>query len=145
MTEVFEVSLIGAKTYGTLKTVFQAGEPRTVTSAEWANLRKEVNPATGAEMFCLIKDLPPTSEPTNPDIAAADLRASGLMGEIDTGAVQNTLSILDEDKNPTLDDDGEELPKWAPDDAPPGEVTMEAPAHPAKRLTIGGKGKTVTV
>lgn len=142
MTEAFEISLVGALSYGTLRTVYQKGVPAMVTAAEWEALRDLTNPADGGQMFCLTSDLPPAPVAESNDISVADLRASGLTGEIDTGApVVNTMAILDDKATPQVDADGEEFPQGAPDDAPTGVVTME----PAPKRVVIGKGKSVAV
>lgn len=167
MNKSLEVSLIGAKTYGTLAAVFQMGTPYLVSPAVWDTLKDEVNPATGEQMFCLTADLPPEPEKVAADLNSADLKRSGLLGEIDTGSapVVNTVAILQEE---------DELPAGASDDAPSGEVTVgsvlsdpgaedqnppptpadpatdsqsadTAPSSASKKITIGGKSKPVTV
>jgi hypothetical protein len=163
----YEISLVGAKTYGTLTTVFQEGQPAVVTADVWEMLKQEVNPATGAILFCLTEFLPEKPVNTSPDITSADLRSVGL-GEIDTGSqsVENTLDILKEPEAGT-----EELPSGAADDSNPGEVsladalqdastlsdtptptdsdiasqTADTGAPTASKKIVIGKGKSVTV
>ena len=128
MTDTVEISLIGAKTYGTLSKVYQKGEPSVVSAAVWEMLRNEVNPASGATLFCLTSELPPEARPlTSNDLSQADLRAAGLMGEIDTGKpVENTLDILKGDTSGS-DPEGADPAQFGGtgSDLPPGEVTLE--------------------
>lgn len=163
MIDSVQISLIGAKTYGTLSTVYQAGEPREVTTGEWAKLKVEVNPATGDRLFCLTSDLPPV--PADLDIEALSL--SGLGPELDTGA-----SFSPHREAIQAEEDGD-YPRGASDTDPVGEVKLsqlidttpdsEQPSlthaeasqdaqkpdlvgsQASKKLTIGGRSKAVTV
>jgi len=154
MTDTVEISLVGAKTYGTLTRVFEQDRSYPVTHSAWAELKKEKNIATGAKLFCLTADLPPKVDTSRGDMQASDLRDSGLSGEVDTGAVEHTLdsiAALDEVEAARLAAEEAEIERQLAEGESTGETTPTTEGDTAtttapKKVTLGGKGsKPVTV